>query len=727
MERVEVPPTISLPGGVEIELLTRDGRFLGLGRVTVGNTLLRDRRRPMFAEIATPTGVRLRDHRPTAVSRTESGGVTLDFAMHREAGGPMEWMLRSVRPRLNTADWSLPSTPATGVRLRLELNPVSRRIGATPFVGFRYRYRYEGEDLPIYKILDRGTWEIGGAAAGNEIWMRNGNAPPIFLVDALERHYSTERYLAANDNPNVFQFLPLQTALQGFTFTAHDAGVLVTWASEVAHVRTLIEKPRGDDAIVHWHEHCGDLDAALATAPVEVLWAAGGRDRVSRFNLYEAVRDHVWTALHAAIGMRQERVTTYGVIEEWGDADLDRYADRGVPKLLAAGARTIFLTNHFANNMNLWGVGNMCCTVDLRVPATVGPAKLARLCAVAAARGARVEMWGNTALSTLAPMLANRNGRPKRIVFPARDGTAIAALDEASAPWVRTPSDAIEADHYTPVFAVMNLRDPTVRAYWLERWRAARVELGLGGIFLDSSFNLSSDKFHWLANTRGGNAVGAAEAAGGVRPAEEPPSAILSQYRAHLDLMVEMQRDGYVYCAEDLGLFGVSRTGPDALFRLDSLPLWVDCLADFDPAALAAGGADPDAVFFRGLAYRMMWKLYWDVDGDRLSFRGEGARGADDEPTAHHVALFGVYDRVEPLLLRREILPAEAGVVYRAGDRRVLWSFADASVPVGATARVTDLLADEATTTDVIAAARHRVYLIDPPGRAPRALAATSA
>ena len=36
---------------------------------------------------------------------------------------------------------------------------------------------------------------------------------------------------------------------------------------------------------------------------------------------------------------------------------------------------------------------------------------------------------------------------------------------------------------------MLNLRDPRVREYWLRRWKAAHDEVGLGAIFLDSSFN----------------------------------------------------------------------------------------------------------------------------------------------------------------------------------------------------------------------------------------------
>jgi hypothetical protein len=699
---------------VTIETIERGPAFLGLGRIACGGTPLRHGRRPLFVDIRSPDAIAFEDYRLAAVAaRPEE--ITLDFTMHARPGGPMVWMVHEVRSRVNTADWSRPPELAADTSLRLTLRAVERVFGGRTAAGFSYQYHYQSANVPIAQITDRGTWEPGGSALGCQFWMRHSTVPPLTRFESPAQHYSTEWYLPSAANPNVFQFFPLQTCLQGFTFTVAPQGVLVTWATEVAHIRSLVEKPRGSEEIVHWHEHCGDLAHSFATAPVEVLWLPGRFDRTTLINLYEAVREHVWGALHTQIGMRQERVTTYGVIEQWDDADIDHYTDHGVPRLIEAGCKTIMLANHFANNMNTYGVGNMCCTLDYRVAETVGEERLRRLCDAARAGGAEVEMWGNTALSTLALILDSRNGRPKRIDFPPRAGSIMEALERAEAPWVRTPSNAIEADHYTPVFAVLNLREPAVRAYWHARWQEAHDRIGLRGIFLDSSFNLSSDKFHYCynpAHVQQGATMDQTDLLGQARPAEEPPPQILSQYRAHLDLMVEMQRYGYRYCGEDTGVFGVSRAGPSVVRRLDNLFMWVECLADFDVPALQRAGADPDDIFFRGLAYRMMWKLFWLPATGDLSFNYGEVRGDFDRPAPWHLRLLRIFAQVNDAMRQREVLPDEAGVRYRSGDTQVIWAFGDLALPLGAPAHVHDLVADERAVADRLAAARHHVYLI---------------
>ncbi len=669
----------------------------------------------MFVEIRNPYGVELLNY---SMTRCEAAAqrTVLSFSMDRLDGGAMEWMVHEVRPRHNTADWSRGPRRAEDTVLELELRAVRRILGGREYRGFSYRYHYRSESVPIYKILDRGTWEIKGSAISNEFWMRNCFVPSITRIDSEAQFYSTEWYIPDCANPSAFQFLPLQTELQGFTFTASDAGVLVTWASEVAHVRSLFEKPRGEALVTHWHEHCGDLGRRFSTAPIEVLWSLGARSRVDLANDYEAVREFVHESLHAQIGMRRERVTTFGQIEEWTPADLDRYRRQGLPKLLEGGAKTVYLANHFQNNMNTWGVSNFCVTVDHKVSESVGEEKLRAFCRDAIAGGAAVQMWGNTAISTLALIFDSRNGDSNRIGFLPREDSIMEALDRKTS-FVRNPSNAIEADHYTPVLAVLNLRDPAVRAYWLRRWKAAHDEVGLGGIFLDSSFNLSSDKFHYVQNTEAhlsGATADQNHLLGVFRPAQEPPAEILSQYRAHLDLMIEMQKLGYAYGNEDLGVFGVHRHGPALAGRLDSLFLWADCITDFDATAVRLAGGDPDDVFFRGLAYRMMWTLHWDVAKDLVCFCYGGPQGDDDLPRRWHLDVLRAYNRVQEMMGgARTILPDEAGVLYQSPSRHVLWAFEDMDAPVEHVRSICDVLSGEVVTRAPFFARNHRVYVIE--------------
>lgn len=698
----------------EIELIEREGVFVGIGEVRVAGQLLRSSARPMSVEIRNPNGVLVSGYRE--ISRVVSKDkAILKFSMQQESSGPMEFMLHTIRPRYNTANWTVGAVPLSG-EFTLTITPIERTFGKTRFLGFSYQYSYTSEELPIYKILDRSTWELGGRSIGNEIWMRNGTVASIKKIQDIADAYSTEWYLPGIHQPNIFQFFPLQTAMQGFTMTYSDEGALVTWPTEVSHVRTLIEKSTDDDVIVHWHEHCGDLNHTFSTPPVEVLFAPVSRSKhVDRLNLYEDVRSTVWTTLHQQIGMREERVVPYGVMEEWGLPDLDKYRASGLPKLADAGIKMIMLPSEFQNNMNVYGVSNMCCTLDLNVAESVGERKLTDLCSDARAKDIRIEMWGNTSVSTLTEIFSRKNPGGENVKFLPEEGSIMDRIFEGGDPWVRNLSGAIEADHYTPVFAVMNLRHKAVQDYWLEKWGYAHTHIGLEGIFVDSSFNLSSDKFHYIQNA-GGRAGGATidqtQLHGKARPNTNPNQVVLSQFRAYLDLMVKMQALGYSISAEDVGVFGISRSGPDAAQRAKCLPLWLESLCNFDTHLLQRAGYKPDNIFFEGLAYRVMWQLYWNPHRDALTFFQDGPRDDKDRPTAFHRELYKAFGKVGDLMYNRHISSDEAWVRYSKDDKECYWVLRPCSVSFGRPKSILDVIGNTSLVSDTLEGEPHRVYVV---------------
>ncbi|MGI6494647.1 MAG: hypothetical protein ACOX5G_00880 [Kiritimatiellia bacterium] len=706
--------TLSFANGMTFDLVSKGKRFLGLGRIRCGDVKLRSGRLPMFVDISTPYGETLLDYELKA---TDVGArkIVLTFGAKVTEGSFMEWQVHECRRMRTIHDWSK-GPQESDVELKLVLKPASRTLNGVKFKGFSYQYTYRSATLPIYMILDRGSWEPGGKAVGNEFWWRSCFSTPVVRFETTSQRYASEWYLPDCANPNVFQFVPMQTEGQGLTFTPGKHGALVTWPTRPAHVRSYFEKPAGGNEVIHLLEHCGDLGNRFKTAPVEVLFAAGGFDATDRKNLYCDWLDFVADSLHKQAGLRRERVQPYGQIEEWGDADLERYRTAGLPKLLEAGAKTVYLANHFQNNMNTYGVGNMCCTVDYKVAETVGEDKLKAFCRDAHKAGARVEMWANTSISTLTTQLMWRNGKPKRIDFLPLEDSVADAVKASPDPFIRTTFGSIEADHYTPQFACLNLRDDTIRAYWMKRWEYASKTIGLDGIFLDSSFNLSSDKFHFCYNMATANHGATADQLallGKTRGAARPEAAILSMFHAHLDLMREMQEAGYHYCNEDTGVFGIHRHGPSLETRLGNFEMWQDHICNFEPVRMRELGFDPDDIFFQGLAHRMMWTVNWNIDGDYLCFSYHGSDDPADRPTDWHISLFRAYAKVEAKMVNRTVLPFDAGVMYRAEDgTETLWSFGECHVEFARKSKVADVLSGKTFTAECADLEPRRIYVI---------------
>ncbi|NJL31705.1 MAG: hypothetical protein HC898_08770 [Phycisphaerales bacterium] len=326
--------------GMRLELLMDQDHWLGIGQVqTASGISLRSAEMPMTVELRSPDGVRLVNWRLSGISPRQAGGLDLELVCDRIDDGPMEFMLHTVRSRYRVGNGKRETIPAIGTKMILSLWPVQRKLGERVCKGFGYQYQYQSADIAQYKLLDLSTWEPGGSVTGSELWLR-GAQPTVTRFNNVADSYSSEWYLPGISNPNVFQFKPLQTHLQGFTFTAGRQGVLITWATQVHHVRTLIQKNPGQDLLLHLHEHCADLGLTLSSAPMEVLfWEQAGLEDVDRANCHEAMRELVYAHLHQQAGMRMERIGPTGMIEEWGPPDMKRYREEGLPALLEAGGK----------------------------------------------------------------------------------------------------------------------------------------------------------------------------------------------------------------------------------------------------------------------------------------------------------------------------------------------------------------------------------------------------
>ena len=357
-----LPSQLSLGNELSFELAVREKCFLGFGAISCGNVTLRNRRRPMFVEIRNPFAVELLNYR---VTYREDSPERILFAfrwMRARAGDGVDG--HEVRPRYSTADWTRAPKPAESTTLELNC-PRAANDRQARLLGFSYRYNYRSPTIPLYKILDRGSWEIGGSALGNEFWMRNCFVPSI--SESNRRRNFTRRngifriaQTPAPFNSSLCKRVP-GVFLHGVTCRPpRDLG------SEVAHIgRSLKSRAgRSDDA---FSRACGDLEHEFSTSPMEVLWSPGGRNRVDLANDYEAVRELVHETLHAQIGMRRERVTTFGQIED-GLRQTSNVIEAGSAKASGSGRKNDLPGKSF-REQHEHGAWQFCATVDHKVRA----------------------------------------------------------------------------------------------------------------------------------------------------------------------------------------------------------------------------------------------------------------------------------------------------------------------------------------------------------------------
>jgi hypothetical protein len=120
-----------------------------------------------------------------------------------------------------------------------------------------------------------------------------------------------------------------------------------------------------------------------------------------------------------------------------------------------------------------------------------------------------------------------------------------------------------------------------------------------------------------------------------------------------------MQKMGYIYCGEDIGVFGIHRSGPAVDLRFNCMHIWTDCLAEFDQDLIEKAGYDPMDILFKGMAYRMIWFVHWNPKTNQIVTQPGGKR------LFPNFIFFKLFNEVEKWMFNRTILDDEKGVVYQ--------------------------------------------------------------
>ena len=96
----------------------------------------------------------------------------------------------------------------------------------------------------------------------------------------------------------------------------------------------------------------------------------------------------------------------------------------------------------------------------------------------------------------------------------------------------------------------------------------------------------------------------------------------------------------------------------------------------FDRKSIRKAGREPDDIFFRGLAYRLMWNLYWNFNLQvHLVFTFVGGTSDDEPSLLAQGDLLLAFNQAESDMLVRHVLEDDQGVLYRGKDREILWAF----------------------------------------------------
>jgi len=640
--------------GMSLDFRARDGVFLGLGNVLFGRRKLRSPELPIMPLIEAPDGWRVTELRIKDIKQGKRR-VTIEMMPYVQRTGRMDWLCADGQERWDVGAWQEPAVRDRGGSLRLVLRAVERTIGGVPFVGFSYSYKFRSRKHCSHRLHDRATWELGGWARGNSFWMQ---APFGALQTTIKNKadFFSTAWRGGDGGMELQQFLPLFTALQGFTFQFDSRSLLVTTFEEPFAVRSLFQKDRGRNYLVHWHVLCSDMTGSLEFPALQVLCADTGElDEAARTDQYCAVREELHRQFAGQLGVNREPAVPAVCLAADGAARTEQLK-RLLGELAHAGFDRVYM-----------------------------PELMSELPGSAPAR------------KRVSTVIDHAHQLGLQVATPLADCACASPTVE---------EDSVDGEPQQPmrdghVLMYRALVDPLARRALLGRLRDARRTYGVDVVFAGRSFDGVGAPFHWHAAS-----VASCRGHGKGRGANDAPGAILSLDGRRWDLVAELQRLGYVCALQGVG--GLASL--DAAPRLEAVygreQMCRDCVVRFSPDQFPEH-VEPVRAYFQGCANRVSCAVECDAEADG------GANGRRWLPGC--AAVNRAYHAVRDHMEHSRCLPKGRGVLWTGSDPDVvvLWTYRDFAWRVGPDAEVFDVTAQQ--PVDVSSGAFHpgalRVYL----------------
>ena len=229
--------------GCRFELLAENEEFVGVGRVWIGDTLVRSGRLPLCVQTHSfPQGLEFASLRLLGIDEaTDEVRVRLE-ATYR---APMTQLMRdhSFDPIHNTLDWDGSQAAGTS-HLDLVLRSAQDSFNGVSFAGFSYGWEYLGEDVPLHFLLERASWELDGDIVGATSYSQSACTPPVCEFE-IDTEWTTEGILhfmveGGNQNPIMTHNLPRWASHGSFDFQFKGNQTLIGVFEHVDLIRSLV-------------------------------------------------------------------------------------------------------------------------------------------------------------------------------------------------------------------------------------------------------------------------------------------------------------------------------------------------------------------------------------------------------------------------------------------------------------------------------------------------------
>jgi len=662
-------------GNVEIELKKDGDAFLGLGRITIGDTVVRAGDLPLRPYTATIDGVEYDRFRIEKIEQTAKRIVIHTTALGLNA--PVPALLdHSLDPVWSTRAWD--ERPLAEDKLEWIIEPATKRIGGIAFDGFNYQFHFRSRKNEIYYLMDRATWELDGQAVGVTLLRQQmGEDPKVTLRARTD--YNTSAIIGYPLHPIMTHDVPRWASEQGFDYQYKGGNALIGLFEHCGLIRTIVRRDAGDAEIRHFDKHIFDQSGDVRTVKKFIGLAHNVGNDVDHLNAWTRVFDADQDNVLAEFGMHRTYPRTTLSHNFWNKFTAESYRDDLLPAAAALGFQQVFIDPFWENDMTKARAGkmppemdgNMCCPHEYEVAEVLGgiPA-YKRLADDARVQGVEIISWVGSHQSAASPYLRKHHTQ----VIKQADARHYYG---SGYDWINGMDIA---SGFGPMFR--------------EAVKRAVEATGIAGYLYDSFYNFGfmPVNFH-------------------TPDPSDPENPHKGQLKAHTqwrqlcEIMAAWQQAGIHMLIESLGPWGqpqhgvqgaYNQPGCEALAYQCAVSIGYSIIPTPD-SAKAKDRTDGPEFYYRLLANKAPITLNLWVQG------ADGKQVRIDQSANPIVRQANLdYRAVLPLMHTRTILHNDAGVEWqpKEGKQLVLFSYKAQQYPVKAGTPYLDQTTGERGTTD---------------------------
>lgn len=643
-------------GKNRFELLTDGEIFLGIGKVWINDSQVRSGRLPLRPYSESFIGAELQQLNLVAVNEAADELRIIIEATFKESE-TKQLRDHSLDPIHETGDWDTPAIAGHGI-FTLIIRPAHDSFAGVEFDGFSYHYQYDSDDLPLYYIIDKASWEINGNITGSTVYNQSACSDPV-VTFADETAWATEGVLfflveQGNCNPVMTHNLPRWADHQWFDFQFNGDITLIGVYQQVNLIRSLLKRDAGRAELKHFDKHIFDETLHIATTPKAILINTTPKKIVDQQNIWSWIFEDTSQRARAEYGLHEVLPIPFIGHHYWTNCSIDSSYKDILPAAINIGAKLIFAENFKksdASEPNPLISGNMCCSHEYEISEYKGGTKKFKEYIDRCHRhGIKNHLWTNTYVSFNAQINKEQRAEP--------NGWYMAMED------TRTKY----AGAYTVVSSNLDLREPAVFEYYRDAHKKIVDETGLDGYFIDSHYNL----FFMPVNYKTGHPR--------------------TSWKESLYMMSALQDAGVEWSIESFGPFGMNIHGHVDSYDISKVFICYNIGLGNNYATVPVPGIEtdknvnhaPEYIFYQ-LAHKCPCQLPLFIDGKRI----------DEVYGEEHRRILREYHDFLPDMNRRFLQQDGLAVIWHnsGNTQAIIWNFTDRRVELSGT--VIDLSSGE--------------------------------